>query len=162
MTLPGAQMFHFGTPGIKSVADDAPADKILKRKSKTSNLNGAEKLGLKAFDALPAGTDAVLVFRGGRAVVPDFKADLKGLPAIGVGVFTDAQAAKFQAILPGTAFAEKDGTILNYENKEQKLRKAVNPPGQFKSLHEILSLWSGKTATADGRAAKPLAQGALK
>ena len=30
--FPGAQFSHFGTLGIKSVADDAPADKILKRK----------------------------------------------------------------------------------------------------------------------------------
>ena len=41
--LPGSTLFHFGTPGIGSVAADAPADKILKRKSKTSNLNGLEQ-----------------------------------------------------------------------------------------------------------------------
>ena len=134
-----ATLFHFGTPGIKSTTEDAPADTLLKRKSKTSNLNGVEKLGIKGFDSLPAGTDAVLVVRGGRAVVPD----LKGVAnAVGIGVFTQAQAAKFRTILPGAAFAEKNGTILNYENREQKLRKAVNPPGQAKELSEILSMWA--------------------
>lgn len=146
--LSGAQMFHFGTPGIKSVADDAPADNILKRKSKTSNLNGMEKLGLKGFDSMPAGTDAVLVIRGGRAVLPD----LKGLPAIGVGVFNETAAAKFKAILPGTAFAEKDGTILNYQNREQKLKRAVLPPGQSKALSEILMMWKNRKSSATGAA----------
>jgi NADH-quinone oxidoreductase subunit G len=148
----GAQLFHFGTPGIKSVADDAPADKILKRKSKTSNLNGMEKLGLKGFDAAPAGPlsyEAVLVFRGGRAVLPD----LKGLPAVGVGVFNEKQAAQFKAVLPGTAFAEKDGTILNYENREQKLKRAVLPPGQSKALSEILMMWKNRKSSGMGTGA---------
>ena len=82
--FPGAAMFHFGTPGIKSVADDAPADKILKRKSKTSNLNGLEKLGIQGFGGTL--TDTVLVVRGGRAVLPD----LKGATTVGIGVFTRA------------------------------------------------------------------------
>ena len=146
----GAQIFHFGTPGIRSVADDAPADKILKRKSKTSNLNGAEKLGLKGFEGLPPGIDAALIVRGGRAVLPD----LKGVSScVAVGVFTDAQAEKFQVTLPGAAFAEKDGTILNYENREQRLRKAVHPPGQSKPLGQILSLWSAKGSSAGAGAA---------
>jgi NADH-quinone oxidoreductase subunit G len=146
----GAQMVHFGTPGIKSSSEDASADKILKRKSKTSNLNGLEKLGIKGVDAVPAGVDAVLVIRGGRAVVPD----LKGLPAIGIGVFNEALASKFKAVLPGTAFAEKDGTILNYENREQKLKRAVLPPGQSKALSEILMMWKNrKSATAGTGAA---------
>src|SRR5690606_33052549 len=39
-TFPGATLQHFGTPGITSPAQDDDADKILKRKSKTSNLHG--------------------------------------------------------------------------------------------------------------------------
>src|SRR5476649_2750660 len=112
--FPGAPVFHFGTPGIVSTADDAPADKILKRKSKTSNLNGLEKLGLKPFDGFPAGVEAAVVFRGGRATLPD----LKGLrTVVGVGVFNKPLVEKFTAVLPGVSFAEKDGTVLNYEGR---------------------------------------------
>jgi predicted molibdopterin-dependent oxidoreductase YjgC len=136
-------LFHFGTPGIKSTADDAPADKILKRKSKTSNLNGVEKLGLKGFDG--ALTDSVQVVRGGRAVVPDLKA---AQTVVGIGVFTQSQTAKFAAVLPGAAFAEKDGTVLNFENREQKLKRAVSPLGQSKQLSEIIATWNRKAAQA--------------
>ncbi len=135
-----ASVFHYGTPGIVSSSDDAPADKILKRKSKTSNLNGLEKLGIKGFTGMPSGTQAVLVFRGGRAIVPD----LKGLPAVGVGVFMQPHASTFKTILPGTSFAEKDGTIVNYEGIEQRIRRAIAPPGQCKILSEILMMWANR------------------
>ncbi|MGZ3708567.1 MAG: 2Fe-2S iron-sulfur cluster-binding protein [Bdellovibrionota bacterium] len=138
--LSGAALFHFGTPGIKSTADDGDADKILKRKSKTSNLHGLEKHGIKGLDSLPSGTDTVLVFRGGRAVLPE----LKGVRAIGVGVFEKPQVENFEAILPGPTFAEKDGTIVNFQGKEQRLRRAILPPGQAKMIAEILTLWTSQ------------------
>ena len=137
--FPGAPVFHFGTPGITSTQEDAAADKLLKRKSKTSNLNGLEKLGYKGYDGkVPSGVDSVLVFRGGRAVLPDFK----GLKVVGVGVFNRPQADSFEAILPGTTFAEKTGTIVNYEGREQKLNRSISPVGQSKPLSEILSVWA--------------------
>ncbi|MCM2278038.1 MAG: 2Fe-2S iron-sulfur cluster-binding protein [Oligoflexia bacterium] len=134
----GAPVFHFGTPGIRSSQEDAAADRILKRKSKTANLHGLEKLGFKGFDSLPAGTSAVLVIRGGRATLPE----LKGVTTVGLGVFRDSEAQGFAAVLPGASFAEKDGTIVNFEGREQHLRRAINPPGQSKQLPEILMMWA--------------------
>ena len=139
----GAPMFHFGTPGIKSAADDAPADKLLKRKSKTSNLHGVEKLGLKGFDSLPSGTQAVVVFRGGKAVLPELS-----VPVVGVGVFQKNEATKFAAVLPGASFAEKDGTIVNFDGREQRIRRAIVPVGQSKLLPEILMMWANRSASA--------------
>jgi NADH-quinone oxidoreductase subunit G len=135
--FPGASIAHFGTNGIKSVADDAPADKILKRKSKTSNLNGLEKLGYKGFDGAIS-SDGVLIFRGGRAQLPE----LKNAKVVGVGVFTKQQSASFEAVLPGCTWAEKDGTILNYENREQRIKRSLLPVGQSKQLSEILMMWA--------------------
>ncbi len=147
--LPGAQLFHFGTPGIKAVADDDAADRLLKRKSKTSNLHGIEKLGLTGFGQLPQGTDAVIVFRGGRAQMPD----LKGIQAVGVGVFSQQQVEHFAAVLPGASFAEKDGTIVNFQGKEQRLRRAILPPGQCKAVSEILMMWVNRKQTQTAGAA---------
>jgi NADH-quinone oxidoreductase subunit G len=138
--LPGASLFHYGTPGVKTSADDAPADKLLKRKSKTANLHGLEKLGYKPFEGLPSGTEAVVVFRGGRAVIPD----VKGAAAVGVGVFTKVQAAAMEVVLPGTAFAEKDGTVVNFEGREQRYKRALVPPGKSKQLSEILMMWQNQ------------------
>ncbi len=144
--LKDASIHHFGTPGIRSAADDAPADKILKRKSKTSNLHGLEKLGIKGFDSLPSGTQAVLVFRGGRATLPE----LKGVTKVGVGVFQKPEVEDYLAILPGATFAEKDGTVTNFEGREQKFKRAIIPPGQSKYLSEVLMMWANRQTSGTG------------
>ncbi len=135
--FPGSPIFHFGTPGLNTAEKDGDADRILKRKSKTSNLHGLEKLGFQGFDKMPKEINAVLVIRGGRAILPD----LKGLVAVGLGVFMAPQVEEFSVILPGTSFAEKDGTIVNYEGQAQRIRRAILPPGQCKGLSEVLMMW---------------------
>lgn len=144
----GAELTHFGTPGVLSTKDDGAEDALLRRKSKTSNLNGVEKLGIPAFKELSSGVQAVLIVRGGRAVVPALPAStLK----VGVGVFLSQEAEAFQAVLPGTTFAEKDGSIVNYQGKEQKFQRSILPVGKSKQLSEILMLWAN-TQTKSGAA----------
>ncbi len=49
------------------------------------------------------------------------------------------ETAKFaDVILPGAAFAEKEGTFTNTERRIQRVRKAVEPPGQARPDWEIL------------------------
>ncbi len=145
LNFPKAPVYHFGTPGVTSSADDKPEDRILKRKSKTSNLNGLEKLGFKGFQKLPSDVTALLVIRGGRAVLPT---EIDGIEKVGVGVFMKDQAMMFSVILHGLSFAEKDGTIVNYEGREQRLKRAIQPPGQSKSLSEILMMWANRKTTS--------------
>lgn len=140
--LPSAQVFHYGTPGMTDSKQDADADRILKRKSKTANLHGLEKLGFKGFEKVPAGCEVALVIRGGRAVVPA----LPGVKTVGIGVFQKEQAKQFSVILPGASFAEKDGTIVNFSGLEQKLNRVITPPGQSKLLPEVLMMWVNQKA----------------
>jgi NADH-quinone oxidoreductase subunit G len=150
--FPDSSLFHFGTPGIKSAADDGPADHFLKRKSKTSILHGREKLGIKGFVSVPSGSDAVLVIRGGRAILPN----LSGVSTVvGIGVFFENEAKSMKAILPGVSFSEKDGTIVNFEGREQRLRRAINPVGQSKALAEILMMWVHSTGTSTAQHPSP-------
>lgn len=137
--LPGFEVFHFGTSQIFKVSQDGPEDEILKRKSKTANLHGFEKLGLKALEKLPVGIEAALVIRGGRAVLPDLR--VWNIPCVGVGVFTNSESKLFSSILPGVSFAEKEGTVINFQGKEQKFKPSIPPVGQSKPLSEILMMW---------------------
>ncbi len=162
-TLANADVRHFGTPGVKTVADDAAADRLLKRKSKTSNLHGVEKLGISAFESIPAGTEAILVVRGGRAVLPSFGGVAS---VVGVGVFADSEAKALSTVLPGAAFTEKDGTIVNFQGQEQKLKRSVLPAGKSKALSEILALWTHQGAglssqTGSKSSAATLSEGAV-
>ncbi len=143
--LAGAEIRHFGTIGVPTSAQDADADRILKRKSKTANLHGAEKCGLKPFeDKIPAGVEAILVVRGGRAQLPPtIGPKANSIAMIGIGVFNQDEAKGFSAILPGPGFTEKDGTVVNSAGLEQRFVRAVAPRGASKPISEIFMMWAG-------------------
>ena len=49
-------------------------------------------------------------------------------------------ASASDLVLPTSGFAEKSGTMVNVTGRLQKLNKAVNAPGNSKSVFELLSL----------------------
>ena len=144
----GSEILSFGTRGLPTTAQDGPLDNILKMKSKTSNLNGAEKLGIKPVDPSTekafTSANMIVMFRGGRAQVPT-KFDL---PVYGVGVFLEKEAADFQGVLPSLAFSEKEGTITNHMGITQKIKRAILPRGRCKAVSEALMLLANTKAKA--------------
>jgi NADH-quinone oxidoreductase subunit G len=139
----GARMASFGTPGIESTAQDGPQDAILKMKSKTSNLNGAEKLGIAPLSG-PARAEVVVVFRGGRAQLPKIESG----KVYGAGVFLERDRVAMTAILPGLSFLEKDGTVVNHQGREQRLERALTPRGKCKATGEMLMLLLNRKAVS--------------
>lgn len=146
-----AKLAHFGTPDVVKGSDDEDEDKILRRTSKTANLHGIEKLGIKAHASLPAGTDAVLVVRGGRAVLPKLPSTGSS-KVFGLGVFTKDHTEFFDAILPGLTWAEKEGTFVNFEGREQRIQRSIKPVGRSKSLSEVFMMWANSKGSAGGAA----------
>ena len=144
----GSAIHHFGTEGIFTAALDSPADKILKMKSKTANLNGAEKLGIKPISDLNSSPQIVVIVRGGRADLNVALSRVKGKKIIGMGVFTEKETENFELTLPGLSFTEKDGTIINHQGREQKLKRAIQPKNSLKTLSEVLMLTANKKIKA--------------
>ncbi|MBI2605616.1 MAG: (2Fe-2S)-binding protein [Deltaproteobacteria bacterium] len=134
-------LLHFGTPGHLSADDDKDEDKILRRTSKTSNLHGAEKLGLRGWKG-DGSYDSALVFRGGRAALPHgLRRHVKGA-IVGVGVFPREGAGDFDVVLPGLSYVEKSGTIVNWQGKEQKLQRSIEPVGLSKGIADVFAMWA--------------------
>ncbi len=133
-------MFYFGTPKILTANDDKPEDKLLRRLSKTSNLHGAETLGLKPWEN--KGTyDCAFILHGGRAVLPsDLKKHVKD-SLVGLGVFQKEEIANLDVVLPSCSYAEKSGTVVNWQGKEQKFLKAIEPRGDSKNILDVFSMW---------------------
>ena len=52
-------------------------------------------------------------------------------------VFLSETAAMADVVLPAASFAEKDGTFTNTERRVQRVRKALNPPGEARQDWEI-------------------------
>jgi formate dehydrogenase alpha subunit len=59
-------------------------------------------------------------------------------------IFPTETAVIADVILPAAAFAEKDGTFTNTERRVQRVRKAVEPPGEAKPDWEIIILLAEK------------------
>ena len=59
-------------------------------------------------------------------------------------IFPTDTAFMADVILPAAAFAEKDGTFTNTERRVQRLRKALDPPGEAKPDWEIVSALADK------------------
>jgi len=53
-------------------------------------------------------------------------------------IFLTETAQLADVVLPAASYAEKDGLFTNTERRAQRIRKALNPPGQVKEDWEIL------------------------
>lgn len=53
-------------------------------------------------------------------------------------IFLTDTAEYADVVLPSSSFAEKDGTFTNTERRVERIRKAINPPGEAKADWQIL------------------------
>jgi formate dehydrogenase alpha subunit len=103
------------------------------------NAKLSDKEGLTAPEMLKAaekGAIKALYVMGENPVLsdPDKAHTMKALKALDLlvvqDIFMTETAELAHVVLPGTSFAEKVGTFTNTERRVQRVRRAVNSPGQ--------------------------------
>jgi formate dehydrogenase alpha subunit len=111
------------------------------------NAKLSDKLGFTSPDMLAAaekGALKAMYIMGENPVVsdPDMTHTIKALKALDFlvvqDIFMTETAALADVVLPATVFAEKSGTFTNTERRVQRVRKAVNPPGQAREDSQII------------------------
>ena len=96
------------------------------------------------FHFLPGRRNQVMYIVGENPLVSSPNIDivresLAGMDFVIVqDIFLTETAEYADVVLPAASFAEKDGTFINTERRVQRIRKAVNPPGEGKADWEIL------------------------
>jgi formate dehydrogenase alpha subunit len=96
------------------------------------------------FSAINEGKIKALVIMGENPVVSDpdsshIELALRTIPFLTViDIFMSHTAQFAEVVLPGAAFAEKDGTFTNTERRVQRLMKAIEPPGKAKPEWQII------------------------
>jgi formate dehydrogenase alpha subunit len=55
-------------------------------------------------------------------------------------IFLSRTAERADVVLPAASFLEKDGTFVNFDRRFQRVRPALDPPGEAKTDFEILNL----------------------
>lgn len=99
-----------------------------------------DKIGLTATEMINAanGDLKALYIMGENPVMsdPDISHTVKALKKLDFlivqDIFMTETAELADVILPAACFAEKDGTFTNTERRVQRIRKAVEPPGEAK------------------------------
>lgn len=133
-------------PGYQRVIDEDARQKF----SKAWGVDLEPKIGLnlnQMMKSISRGTGEIKAFYVmGEDIVlsePNNRALKKGLNDIEFlvcqEIFHNETTKLANVVLPGAAFAEKDGVFTNSDRRVQRVRKAVNPPGNARADWEILS-----------------------
>jgi predicted molibdopterin-dependent oxidoreductase YjgC len=70
-------------------------------------------------------------------------------------IFLTETAQLADVVLPATSFAEKDGTFTNTERRVQRVRKAVEPPGEARADWQIVAQVARRMAQGATTGLKP-------
>jgi formate dehydrogenase (NADP+) alpha subunit len=138
---------HSVLPGYQRVSDPAMREKFGKAWGVaiptntggrvTDFIEQAEAGALKAFYVF--GEDPVMSEPNQAKVIES----LEKLEFLVVqDIFMSETAKLADVILPAACFAEKDGTFSNTERRVQRVRKAVEPPGEARPDWQIISAMS--------------------
>ncbi|MBM4128754.1 MAG: formate dehydrogenase subunit alpha, partial [Nitrospira sp.] len=102
----------------------------------------SEKIGLTATEMIPAAIEGrlkAMYIMGGNPVIsnPDINQTIDALKKLDFlvvqDIFMTETAELADVVLPAACFAEKNGTFTNTERRVQRVRKAVEPPGEAKA-----------------------------
>jgi formate dehydrogenase alpha subunit len=136
-------------PGYKSVSEaDSRAHFEKEWGGKLSDLSGLRIPEM--FDEMMAGKLKCLYIMGEDPVLTDADANhvRKAMDKLEFLVVQDiflTETAKLaDVVLPAACYAEKDGTFTNTERRVQRVRKAVEPPGDARADWEIILDISGR------------------
>jgi len=130
-------------PGYQKVIDPLSKEKF----EKAWGVKLSEKNGLTIPKMMEAVNDGIIKFiyvMGENPMVSEadlnhFEKTLDKLDFLVVqDIFLTETAEKADVVLPATCFAEKEGTFTNSERRVQRVRKAVEPPGEAKEDWQII------------------------
>ena len=131
-------------PAYQAVAVAEAREKF--EKAWDASLSG--KIGLTIVEMMEAaqrGALKGLYIMGENPMLSDpdlhhVETSLKNLDFLVVqDIFLTETAKLADVVLPSACFAEKDGTFTNTERRVQRIRKAVQPPGQAKADWEVIA-----------------------
>ncbi len=139
---------QLGTTNVDVIPRTGGADNYLRADDLNPNTNGAKLiLGIEPGAKLPEITE--LMSRGRLRVVLAFgenllqagftQRDLEKVPFIAsLHILANAGAELSNVVLPGTAYPEKRGSMINVTGRLQRLNRAVKAPGNAHDTWEVL------------------------
>jgi formate dehydrogenase major subunit len=131
-------------PGYQSVADEGVARKF-EEAWQVSLPRTPGLTMIEMFQAVEEGKIKAFYILGENPLVsdPDLRHAEEALKKLEIlivqDIFLTETARLAHLVLPGACFAEKDGTFTATDRRVQRVRKAVDPPGEAKQDWQIIA-----------------------
>ena len=165
---------ELGVTRVDTVMNPGQADNFLRSGDGNPNSRGTELFGLSSGGRkLSAWTGeiasgkikALLVFGGEELVAAGIPAETLGKLEVLIfsGILSNATSQLAHVVLPGAAFAEKTGSMVNVHGRLQRMTRAIPAPGEARedwmilrdmrmaltggnSLHSVEDVWKSMAA----------------
>jgi len=142
-----------GLPNVYPAYQQVASEDARKKFEAAWGVNLSPKPGLTLMEMMAAaGSGAIkaIYVMGENPLLSDpdlqhVKKELQKLDLMIVqDIFLTETAQLADVVLPVTSFAEKEGTFSNTERRVQRVRKAIEPPGEAKTDWEVICAISNK------------------
>ena len=137
--------------GYQPVTDPAVLTKFQHAWGTGARLSDTVGLGVtQIFPAMLEGKVKALYIMGENPVLSDPNSEhirecLQALEFLVVqDIFMSETAQLADVVLPAASFAEKEGTFTNTERRVQRVRKAIDPPGEARPDWQIITALANK------------------
>jgi NADH-quinone oxidoreductase subunit G len=165
---------ELGVTQVDTVMNPGQADNFLRSGDGNPNSRGTELLGLSsggrklsawAGEIALGKIKALLVLGGEELVAAGIPAETLGKLEVLIfsGILSNATSQLAHVVLPGAAFAEKTGSMLNVHGRLQRMTRAIPAPGEARedwmilrdmrmaltggnSLHSVEDVWKSMSA----------------
>jgi len=165
---------ELGVTRVDTVMNPGQADNFLRSGDGNPNSRGTELLGLSsggrklsawAGEIASGKIKALLVFGGEELVAAGIPAETLGKLEVLIfsGILSNATSQLAHVVLPGAAFAEKTGSLVNVHGRLQRMTRAIPAPGEARedwmilrdmrmaltggnSLHSVEDVWKSMAA----------------
>ena len=165
---------ELGVTRVDTVMNPGQADNFLRSGDGNPNSRGTELLGLSsggrklsawAGEIASGKIKALLVFGGEELVAAGIPAETLGKLEVLIfsGILSNATSQLAHVVLPGAAFAEKTGSMINVHGRLQRMTRAIPAPGEARedwmilrdmrmaltggnSLHSVEDVWKSMAA----------------
>jgi NADH-quinone oxidoreductase subunit G len=165
---------ELGVTRVDTVMNPGQADNFLRSGDGNPNSRGTELLGLSsggrklsawAGEIASGKIKALLVFGGEELVAAGIPAETLGKLEVLIfsGILSNATSQLAHVVLPGAAFAEKTGSMVNVHGRLQRMTRAIPAPGEARedwmilrdmrmaltggnSLHSVEDVWKPMAA----------------
>jgi len=165
---------ELGVTRVDTVMNPGQADNFLRSGDGNPNSRGTELLGLSsggrklsawAGEIASGKIKALLVLGGEELVAAGIPAETLGKLEVLIfsGILSNATSQLAHVVLPGAAFAEKTGSMVNVHGRLQRMTRAIPAPGEARedwmilrdmrmaltggnSLHSVEDVWKPMAA----------------